>query len=55
MLTQNMSLAEIEQRLHDEGYKQDEIDSTISFIVYARDGIARLDGRHWSARVERPS
>jgi hypothetical protein len=55
MLAQHMSLAEIEQRLHHEGYKEDEIDSTLSFIAYVRDGIGGLDGRHWSARMERPS
>ena len=53
MLAQNMSLAEIEQRLHDEVYKQEEIDNTLAFIAYARDGIAILYG--WSPRVERPS
>jgi hypothetical protein len=55
MLAQNMSLTEIEQRLHDEGYKQDEIDNMLAFIVYARDGIATLYGRHWSPGMERPS
>jgi hypothetical protein len=55
MLAQNMSLNEIERRLRGEDYKQDEIDNTLAFIVYVRDGIATLYGRHWSPGMERPS